>query len=107
MDKPFIFKALLTSIVILFLPAFLSASSISTDVTPLLKNKSSINTPGDQEQEEKQEKNKKKPDVKSDGERTDIREVPKARRQFRPPVVVKPTVRAKPVKIIRPKIKRL
>jgi hypothetical protein len=35
----------------------------------------------------------------------DIREIPKAKKQSRP-VIVKPNIKGKPIKVIRPKIKR-
>lgn len=61
-------------------------------------------------QDEKKEKRSEKPDVKEktgkqEPVKPDIREVPKARKQSRPPVV-KPNVKAKPIKIVRPNIKR-
>ncbi|MDR6782802.1 hypothetical protein [Pedobacter africanus] len=61
-------------------------------------------------QDEKKEKRGEKPDPKGKPDqqepvKPDIREVPKARKQSRPPVV-KPNVKAKPIKVIRPNIKR-
>ncbi|SMC94482.1 hypothetical protein [Pedobacter africanus] len=47
---------------------------------------------------------KEKPD-QQEPVKPDIREVPKARKQSRPPVV-KPNVKAKPIKVVRPNIKR-
>lgn len=59
-----------------------------------------------QYQDNKKEKSKEKPDNKQKPNKTDIVEVPKARKQARPPVVVKPNVKVKPIKVIRPNIKR-
>lgn len=61
-------------------------------------------------QDEKKEKRGEKPDPKAKPDqqepvKPDIREVPKARKQSRPPVV-KPNVKPKPIKVIRPNIKR-
>ncbi|MEQ7800366.1 hypothetical protein ABDJ41_11220 [Pedobacter sp. ASV1-7] len=62
-------------------------------------------------QDEKKDKSKeqpidnKKPDYKQEPNQPDIQKVPKARKQGRPPVVIKPKIKAKP-KVIRPKIKR-
>lgn len=59
-----------------------------------------------QEQDKKNDKAQEKQHPEQQPEKTDIREVPKARKQSRPPVVAKPNIKAKPVKVIRPKIKR-
>lgn len=54
-----------------------------------------------------QQKNEKQEKKKAEGkpEKTPIKEVPKAKRQVKP-VAVKPNVKIKPIKIIKPKIKR-
>ncbi|TKC60198.1 hypothetical protein FBD94_14905 [Pedobacter hiemivivus] len=61
----------------------------------------------DQLQDEGKQKpeNKEKSNPKQAPNKPDIREVPKARKQSRPPVV-KPNIKVKPIKVIRPKIKR-
>jgi hypothetical protein len=64
----------------------------------------------DEKQQDKKQGNKKSEinatTQKVDPDKPDIREVPKARRQSRPTVVAKPNVRIKPIKIIRPRIKK-
>jgi hypothetical protein len=98
MDRPFIFKYLLTSIIILVLP-------------PLVRANLSYPIGYHYFQDEKKDKSKekpidnKKPDNKQEPNRPDIQKVPKARKQGRPPVVIKPKIKAKP-KVIRPNIKR-
>lgn len=65
-----------------------------------------------QRQDEKKDRrketsdNKEKPNNKQEPSKPDIPEVPKARKQSRPPVVAKPNIKVKPIKVIRPKIKR-
>jgi len=56
---------------------------------------------------QQQEKEKKKSEDKGSPEQNipDIREIPKAKKQSRP-VIVKPNIKGKPIKVIRPKIKR-
>lgn len=105
MDRPFTFKVLLTSILILVLPALVWANASSITVPHLLTNNNLTDTVRQQQQDEKKDKSKEKQDLKQQPEKPDIREVPKARKQSRPPVV-KPNIKAKPVKVIRPKIKR-
>lgn len=67
---------------------------------------------GDQERQEKKQDDKKGDRKKSDKKdkpdhpKEDIPEVPKARKQSRPEVVPKPNVKVKPIKVIRPKIKK-
>jgi len=66
--------------------------------------------------QDKQEVQKKQDDKKQDPKKTvkektdevkpEIKEVPRARKQQRPSIVLKPNVKVKPIKIIRPKIKR-
>jgi hypothetical protein len=97
MDRPFIFKYLLMSIFILVLPSLVHAKLSSPT--------------GYDFQDEKKDKSKekpianRKPDNKQEPNRPDIQKVPKARKQGRPPVVIKPKIKAKP-KVIRPNIKR-
>lgn len=98
MDKPFTFKLLLACIFMLWLPVMVRAE-IPVRTTIL----SDAASP--QEQEKKGEKGKEKPGSKQLPDKPGIAEVPKARKQSRPPVV-KPKIKAKPVKIIRPKIKK-
>lgn len=59
-----------------------------------------------QRQDNKKEESKVKPDNQQKPNKPDIAEVPKARKQTRPPVVVKPNIKVKPIKVIRPNIKR-
>ena len=97
MNRPFIFKALLTFT--------LSAPFLLWASVPMKKG-NLIDTAKYQLQDEKKD-NKQKPDQKPEPNKPDIREVPKARKQARPPVVVvKPNIKVKPIKVIRPKIKR-
>ncbi|TCC97810.1 hypothetical protein [Pedobacter hiemivivus] len=95
MDRPFIFKALLACVFILATPFLLWAT------VPMKEGKK------DQLQDESKQKpeNKEKPTNNPSPDKADIREVPKARKQARPPVV-KPNIKVKPIKVIRPKIKR-
>lgn len=104
MNRAFIFKILLTVIFILTLFPVVQAS---VPIEKILLT----NTANYQQQDEKNNKDKKKPktekgDIKQEPNKPDIREVPKARKQSRPPVVVKPNIKAKPIKVIRPNIKR-
>lgn len=98
MDRPHIFRALLTTF---FVIALLSVVQAAASIKTL-----SGDTANYQRQDEKKEKSRKKPDNKQEPVKPDIREVPKARKQSRPPVVVKPKIKAKPIKVIRPNIKR-
>ncbi|SMD03402.1 hypothetical protein [Pedobacter nyackensis] len=91
MDRSFVFKALL--FFILALPKWTSASVLAVD------------TAGYNLQDEKKDKSKEKSDPKQEPVKPDISTVPKARKQSRPPVV-KPNIKAKPIKVIRPNIKR-
>ena len=105
MDRPFMLKALLTSIFILVSPPLIWANASSTTVLHLLKNNNLTDTVRQQQQDEKKDKPGEKQNPKQQADKPEIREVPKARKQSRPPVV-KPKVKAMPVKVIRPKIKR-
>ena len=61
-----------------------------------------------QKQDDKKEKNKEsKQDTKQVGKdvEPEIKQVPKARRQAKP-TVIKPVIKVKPIKIVRPKIKK-
>jgi hypothetical protein len=104
MDRPFIFKTLLACVFILATPFLLWA-------TVPMKEGNLMDTAKYQLQDEKKDNSKQKPDNndkpndKSGPDKPDIREVPKARKQARPPVV-KPNIKVKPIKVIRPKIKR-
>jgi hypothetical protein len=96
MDRPFIFKSLLIAIFILAAPLLLWAT------IPMKEGKK------DQLQDESKQKpeTKEKPNPKQEPKKPDIIAVPKARKQTRPPVVMKPNIKVKPIKVIRPKIKR-
>lgn len=91
MDRSLIFKVLL--FFILILPKWTSAGILAID------------TAGYNLQDEKKDKSKEKSDPKQETAKPDISKVPKARKQSRPPVV-KPNIKPKPIKIIRPNIKR-
>lgn len=105
MDRPSIFKVLLTSVFISLSPVFVLASPSLTTVHHSSKDMST-GTDSQQLQDKKKDKGERKPDLKQQPDQPGIREVPKARKQSRPPIVVKPKIKAKPVKVIRPKIKR-
>lgn len=111
MDRPFIFKALLTSIIIV-LPTLIWAktpikkegiaifsSSVNSDLY-------SVDSAQHQQQDKEKNQNKETPNPKQVPQKSEIKEIPKARRQSRPPVVVKPKIKVKPIKVIRPKIKK-
>lgn len=57
-------------------------------------------------QDKKKDREKEKAEKKKQPDLQEIREVPKARNQGRPPIVIKPNVKVKPIKVIRPNIKR-
>jgi hypothetical protein len=97
MGRPFIFKTLLTSILILMLHPVVRAD---------MPMKFLIDTARYGRQEDQKDKGKEKSDQKPVPDKPVIKEVPKARRQTRPPVVVKPNIKVKPIKIIRPRIKK-
>lgn len=59
-----------------------------------------------QKQDDKEEVKKEKPQEKKQPDKPIIKEVPKARKQVRPKVIGKPAVKIKPIKVIRPKIKK-
>lgn len=100
MDRSFISRALLTWTIIVLLP-FTGWAGIRP-VKPVLLT----DTAGYLRQDNKKEKSKEKPDGKQEPDKTDIPEVPRARKQSRPPVVSKPNIKVKPIKVIRPKIKK-
>jgi hypothetical protein len=118
MDRPLIFKKLLTSIFILVVLPTVRASvpmkKGKIAVTYSLKNSVVllIDTAKYQQQDEKKDKskersdNKEQSDNKKEPNTPEIREVPKARKQSRPLVVVKPNIKVKPIRVIRPHIKR-
>jgi hypothetical protein len=60
----------------------------------------------DQKETDKKQTDKKETAQKGDPAKTDIKEVPKSRKHSRPTVVSKPGVKVKPIKIVRPKIKK-
>ncbi|NQX39988.1 hypothetical protein SAMN05421820_106391 [Pedobacter steynii] len=97
MGNTSLFRTLLNIIIILLLPASLWA------ITPM-HDKVAIR---DSLSRRQQEKEKKKTEDKGGPEQNipDIREIPKAKKQSRP-VIVKPNIKGKPIKVIRPKIKR-
>lgn len=92
MYRSFIFRTLLTVIFSMVLPLVVEAKNnhlvVLTDTVKV------------QPQDKKKEQSKEKPDHKPN-----IKEVPKARKQSRP-TVVKPIIKVKPIKIIRPNIKK-
>lgn len=96
MGSTFIFRTLLNIILILLLPISLWA------ITPMYDKEVR-----DSLSRQQQEKEKKKSEDKGKPEQNipDIREIPKAKKQSRP-VIVKPNIKGKPIKVIRPKIKR-
>jgi hypothetical protein len=94
MGSTFIFRTLLNIIVILLLPISLWA------ITPMY-DKELRDSLSPQRQEKKKSEDKGKPEQNV----PDIREIPKAKKQSRP-VIVKPNIKGKPIKVIRPKIKR-
>jgi hypothetical protein len=94
MGSTFIFRTLLNIILILLLPISLWA------ITPMY-DKEVRDSLSRQQQEKKKSEDKGKPEQNI----PDIREIPKAKKQSRP-VIVKPNIKGKPIKVIRPKIKR-
>lgn len=104
MDIPFNFKSLLIFIVLTMLYPDVRAN--------ISMNKGLADTVKYQRQDERKDKgkersdNKEKPEKKQAPDKQDIISVPKARKQSRPRVISKPNIKAKPVKVIRPKIKR-
>ncbi|MCZ4244250.1 hypothetical protein [Pedobacter punctiformis] len=67
---------------------------------------SSITIAPDQSQEKKKKKSSEKQDKAQQPEiDPTIKQVPKARKQLKP-AAIKPAIKVKPIKIIRPKIKR-
>ncbi|TCK85521.1 hypothetical protein [Albibacterium bauzanense] len=110
MDRSFIFKALLSSILllVLFPPAWANSLEgktvagyyLKNNLTPLIVESEYL------QQDDKQIKGKEKPGNNQKPQQPDIKTVPKARKQPRPTVVAKPKVKPKPVKVVRPKIKK-
>lgn len=110
MDRSFIFKALLAFILVLPLVtrASISTKKETMSISYCLKNGFVflIDTEKYQRQDEKKEKSKKNLDIKDKPvNKQAIKEVPKARKQSRP-LVVKANIKVKPIKVIRPHIKR-
>lgn len=111
MDRPFIFKTLFISILILELYTNVQANTAMKKEI-VIDFSFSNDTAKYQRQDDKKNKrkektdNKEKPEQKLEPDKPDIKEVPKARKQTRPSVVVKPNIKVKPIKIIRPKIRR-
>ena len=110
MDRSFILKALLSSIVllVLFLPVrantlieekTIAGNHLKNNLTPLVVVNEYL------QQDDKQKK-VKKPDNNQKPNQPDIKTVPKARKQPRPTVVAKPNVKPKPIKVVRPNIRR-
>ncbi|WP_426327649.1 hypothetical protein [Pedobacter sp. R-06] len=67
-----------------------------------------LTVPKPQEEQAVKKQNKEKKDQKPENQKPEplqIKEVPKAKRQVKP-MAVKPNVKVKPIKIIKPKIKR-
>lgn len=111
MDRPFIFKALLTSIIIV-LPTLIWAKApvkkegITIFSASVNSDLYSVDSAQYQQQDKEKDQNKETPNPKQVPQKSEIKEIPKARRQSRPPVVVKPHIKVKPIKVIRPKIKK-
>ncbi|MBC7654800.1 MAG: hypothetical protein H7098_10045 [Oligoflexus sp.] len=59
-----------------------------------------------QKKNDKEEIKKEDPQDKQQPNKPPIIKVPKARKQERPQVVIKPNIKIKPIKIIRPNIKK-
>jgi hypothetical protein len=59
-----------------------------------------------QKQNDKEEIKKEDPKDKQPENKPTIIKVPKARKQERPQIIVKPIIKIKPIKIIRPNIKK-
>ncbi len=98
-------------IVALLFPASLLADTHSLDSRASSRAASSTDTLaksaiGQQQEQDKKEQTPKK-DVKDAGNKQiePIKQVPKSRKQLKP-TVVKPNIKVKPIKIIRPKIKK-
>lgn len=115
MDKPVIFRILLTAVFIFILfpevRAGLPVKKEAIAIAHVLQNKVVLLTDTNRfqrqdEKKEKKEKSDEKTANKQEPNKPEIREVPKARKQSRPPVVVKPNIKVKTIKVIRPNIKR-
>ncbi|SER37429.1 hypothetical protein SAMN04488023_10834 [Pedobacter rhizosphaerae] len=87
---------------------FISACALASrmDNTVVGSYEVSLNT---QQGQERKKQDQKKLDKKTSGhpkpDQPKIKEVPRAKRQIKP-MAVKPNVKVKPIKIIKPKIKR-
>jgi hypothetical protein len=99
MPRSFISRTCVASILIMVFPVLVWAQQHAVE-PPVLNQQ-------EKKQEEKQQDSRKSgKNEKPDPDKPDIKEVPKARKQSRPEVVVKPNIKVKPIKIIRPKIRR-
>jgi len=99
------FRLLLFLMLVMVCPVFVQAgvpvNSLSFVPQEQKKKKQEV-----RKQDTRKSDKKEKPPQKVEVKKTDIKEVPKARKQSRPAVVAKPKVKVKPVKIVRPKIRK-
>ena len=101
MSESIFFRRYLAIILIMMFPVLGYAGQPINAANPL-----------NQEPQEKKQDDKKQDTKKSDQkdkpepDKADIIEVPKARKQSRPEVVAKPNAKVKPIKVVRPKIKK-
>lgn len=104
MYRSFIFKRCFAFLSMLILPMLVFAEHpvVILDVPFQQQEKKKKD---EKKQDSKESDKKEKQEQKADPGKPDIVEVPKARKQPRPEIVVKP-IKVKPIKIIRPKIKR-
>lgn len=100
MSKTCTFRTLLTVILV----TLFSLAGLGSVLTVEIVN--FADTVKYQKQADKEEIKKEKPQDKQQPDKPVIKEVPKARKKTRPQVVAKPIIKIKPIKIIRPKIKK-
>lgn len=93
-------RTLLNLIFISLLPFAGSANVVSIETVNL------TDTIGVQKQDDKEEVKKEKTQEKQQPNNPAVIKVPKARKQERPQVIVKPNIKIKPIKIIKPKIRK-
>jgi hypothetical protein len=102
-NKSLLIKIFFISISMI-LPVHIWASNgISAPI--LLKKIAVTDTTAKQENPVQKEKGREKQDEKPIAQKPEVITVPKARKQSRP-TVVKPNIKVKPIKVIRPKIKK-
>lgn len=100
MSKTRMFSTLLSVILVTLFPLAGWGSVLPAKIVNL------TDTSRTQKQDDKEEVKKEKTQEKKQPDKPIIKEVPKARKQVRPKVVGKPAVKIKPIKVIRPKIKK-